>query len=157
MGGSDDPSNLVKVTVEQHALLHKQLWEDLKDIRDYYAWKGLSGQNVDKLKLTCSLGGKIGSKKLLGKPKSLEHKKSLSEVNLGKKLSDETKKKLSDALIGNKSPFHKKYEIIDPTGKKYIVDGLNKFCRDNNLSQGNMSEVANGARQQHKGWKCKLL
>ena len=37
MGGTDDADNLVVVTVEQHALLHKQLWEDLGNIKDYYA------------------------------------------------------------------------------------------------------------------------
>lgn len=31
MGGTDDPSNLVEVTVEQHALLHKQLWKECCD------------------------------------------------------------------------------------------------------------------------------
>ena len=29
MGGTDDPSNIVIVTIEEHANLHKQLWEDL--------------------------------------------------------------------------------------------------------------------------------
>lgn len=44
MGGTDDPSNLIKVTVEQHALLHKKLWEDLGHQEDYIAWQCLSGQ-----------------------------------------------------------------------------------------------------------------
>lgn len=44
MGGSDDPSNLVTVTVEEHAALHKQLWEDLGHWQDKIAWQMLSGQ-----------------------------------------------------------------------------------------------------------------
>jgi hypothetical protein len=44
MGGSNDASNLVCVTVEQHAELHKQLWEDLGHEQDKIAWHFLSGQ-----------------------------------------------------------------------------------------------------------------
>lgn len=44
MGGSDDPSNLKKVTVEQHAEEHRLLWEEHNHQEDYIAWKALSGQ-----------------------------------------------------------------------------------------------------------------
>jgi len=44
MGGTDDPENLIEVTVEQHAELHKQLWEELGHWEDELAWKALSGQ-----------------------------------------------------------------------------------------------------------------
>lgn len=44
MGGTDDPSNIAIVTIEQHAQLHKQLWEDLGHWQDELAWRGLSGQ-----------------------------------------------------------------------------------------------------------------
>ena len=27
MGGTDDPSNLIKLTIEEHAEAHKKLWE----------------------------------------------------------------------------------------------------------------------------------
>jgi len=43
MGGSDDPSNLVKLTVEEHALAHKKLYEEHGLKEDYLAWKGLEG------------------------------------------------------------------------------------------------------------------
>lgn len=57
MGGSNDLSNLVTVTIEQHAALHKQLWEDLGHWQDYVAWKVLSGQmtnseaNIEKIRM----------------------------------------------------------------------------------------------------------
>ncbi len=44
MGGSDDPSNLVEVTIEEHANLHKQLWEELGHWQDKVAWLALSNQ-----------------------------------------------------------------------------------------------------------------
>lgn len=43
-GGSDDPSNLVHLTVEEHAEAHKKLWEQYDRWQDKIAWKTLSGQ-----------------------------------------------------------------------------------------------------------------
>lgn len=43
MGGSDDPSNLVELTIEEHAEAHKKLYEKYGYREDYIAWKGLSG------------------------------------------------------------------------------------------------------------------
>jgi hypothetical protein len=44
MGGTNEPSNIIEVTVEEHANLHKNLWETHNHWEDYVAWKGLSGQ-----------------------------------------------------------------------------------------------------------------
>lgn len=43
-GGSDDPSNLVLLTIEEHAKAHRLLYEEHGRLGDFYAWKGLSGQ-----------------------------------------------------------------------------------------------------------------
>jgi len=65
MGGSNEPENLVEVTVTQHAMFHfcnYQLWSNEED---KIAWKMLSGQiNVDEAKqkakiLGCIRGGQI--------------------------------------------------------------------------------------------------
>lgn len=42
-GGSDDPSNLIKLTVEEHAEAHRKLWEEHGRWQDELAWKSLSG------------------------------------------------------------------------------------------------------------------
>ena len=44
MGGTDDPSNLVDLTVEQHAEAHRLLYEEHGKEEDRLAWLGLSGQ-----------------------------------------------------------------------------------------------------------------
>jgi CRISPR/Cas system CMR subunit Cmr4 (Cas7 group RAMP superfamily) len=44
MGGSDDPENLIELTIEEHADAHRILFEKYGKIEDYWAWKGLSGQ-----------------------------------------------------------------------------------------------------------------
>jgi len=47
MGGSDEPSNLIELTIEEHADAHKKLWEEHGLYEDYLAWTGLS-KMVDK-------------------------------------------------------------------------------------------------------------
>lgn len=44
MGGTDDPSNLVELTVEEHAEAHRKLYEEHKNWQDKIAWLSLSGQ-----------------------------------------------------------------------------------------------------------------
>jgi group I intron endonuclease len=46
------------------------------------------------------------------------------------------------------------WTIIHPDGTPEEVLSLTSFCKKNNLSQGNMTEVANGKRKQHKGFRC---
>jgi len=44
MGGSDDPSNLIQLTIEEHALAHLKLYEEYGKVEDLWAYKLLSNQ-----------------------------------------------------------------------------------------------------------------
>jgi hypothetical protein len=46
MGGTDDPSNLVELTIEDHAEAHKKLWEEYGCLADKIAWECLSGRCI---------------------------------------------------------------------------------------------------------------
>lgn len=49
-GGTDDPSNLIKLTIEEHAEAHRKLWEEHGRWQDYAAYMSLSNQvNKDEL------------------------------------------------------------------------------------------------------------
>lgn len=97
-GGTDDPSNLVYLTVEQHAEAHRVLWETYGRIQDWRAWNGLSRQigREEILKQIYSENGKRAGvsnkgrtphnkgipmseeqKQKLRRPKSEEHKAAL--------------------------------------------------------------------------------
>ena len=60
-GGTDDPTNLVSLTVEEHANAHKLLYEEFGRTQDKVAWLSLSGQ-LGKLE-TISAVRYLGSKK----------------------------------------------------------------------------------------------
>ena len=48
MGGSDDPSNLIELTIEEHAKAHFDLWKKFGRIEDKIAWECLSGRNLSE-------------------------------------------------------------------------------------------------------------
>ena len=107
MGGTDDPSNLITLTVEEHALAHKKIYEEHGKREDYLAWKALSKQigNEEIWLRRSSIGGRNN----MGKPKSEEHRKKLSK-SVSKYLTgkykegghgEELKRKISESMKGN--------------------------------------------------------
>ena len=172
IGGTDDDSNLIELTIEEHANAHHQLYKQYGRLEDKLAWLGLSGQigkdeilkqiamaqkgkkkpedfgekisafrktfkysEESKLKMSLTKKGKVLSKK---------HRENISIANIGKKQPESQKIKVAEALS-------KKYELIGPNGQTFIIKNLNKFCRENNLDQGNMS------RNLVRGWICKKI
>jgi len=158
MGGSDDKTNLVTVTIEKHAELHKQLWEDLGFWQDHVAWKMLSGQITRKeaIKIAQSEGAKNRKKRygkenhFYGRSHTEETKNAISKKKMGSVPPNK-------GMVGAESKTSKFYEITDPVGNVYIIKGLSEFCRRNNLSDGAMSQVALGKFKQHKQYKCRRL
>ena len=154
MGGTDDPSNIVKLTIEEHAEAHKLLYEKYGHKEDELAWKGLA-KLIDKKELLHELFVLAGKKSRPPK----DHK-----ANLGRKWSDEYKKNMSERTKGiKKTQEHKKkisesksriWLIISPSGEKQTIKNLNFFCKENNLSSTKMSLVAAGIRKHHKGFYC---
>lgn len=66
MGGNDEQSNLVRLSIDEHAKEHQKLFEQYGKQEDFIAWKALSGQiSVPEIKrlsqlVGASKGGKIG-------------------------------------------------------------------------------------------------
>ena len=64
MGGSDESSNIIELTIEEHAQAHKELYEQYGKNEDRLAWLMLTGQSKDPefASKKASLGGKIQGK-----------------------------------------------------------------------------------------------
>jgi hypothetical protein len=88
MGGSDDPSNLVELTVVDHALAHKQLFEEHGKKQDRLAWLALSGY-LSKEEI-------IEAKSKL--PKSDQMRSKLSKSKIGSTIPTNIRKKISETL-----------------------------------------------------------
>ena len=61
MGGTDDPENLVELTIEEHAEAHRLLWEEHGKKEDWLAWQGLAGM-IDKDQLVHEVLSNAGKK-----------------------------------------------------------------------------------------------
>lgn len=55
--------------------------------------------------------------------------------------------------VDYRGKYEKKYIIIYPDGHSEIIQGMARFCRENNLNSGNMIAIARGKRKQHKGFR----
>ena len=65
LGGTDDPDNLVELTIEEHAEEHRKLYEEYGRWEDYIAWQGLSGMMSKEQVIAQMLkeAGKLGAAK----------------------------------------------------------------------------------------------
>ena len=171
-GGTDDPSNLVELTIEEHAEAHRVLYETYGRNEDRWAWLGLTGQiGKDEILRQIAMAQK-GVKKPEGFGEKIsafrktfkyseESKKKMSDAKKGKPLSPEQREKLRQANIGKKQSDYqkqrametrqKKYLLTNPDGDSFEVLNLSKFCRENGFDQANM------CMSRVKGWTCKKV
>lgn len=84
MGGTDDPSNLIKLSIEEHAEAHRILYEEHGRWEDKLAWKALSGQigKEDIIREKLIEAGKKSS--CAGVIRSKEYREKMSSVKKGK-------------------------------------------------------------------------
>lgn len=105
----------------------------------------------------------------LGRTFSEEARRNNSQAQKGKVLSKECRRKISLALTGQNHPNYgktrskatckkisktlaRKWEVINPKGISQIVENLDRFCKDNELTSTCMYRVASGKQSHHKGW-----
>lgn len=102
----------------------------------------------------------------LDRKHSAEHIKKFREAMQGRAPSEETMRAASEASrsrvwsqasrdkLGQSRA--KTYRFLSPNDIVYDVTNLRKFCRDHDLNNGAMSQVANGRKPQYKGWRLPL-
>lgn len=79
MGGTDDPSNIQRLTLQEHADAHRLLWEAYGKLQDKVAWLMLSGRTEEA---------------------EVARRALTSEYMRTRVVSDETKRRLSVAKKG---------------------------------------------------------
>ncbi len=133
IGGTDDPFNIVLLTVEEHAEAHRKLYEEYGRWQDKIAWKTLSGQiTKTEASVEASRLANIGNKNASG----INHRGGRPK---GWKLtSEETRIKLRISHLGNTSRLgtggrsfhteeHKQKMSKLMTGRKKIIDTEGKI------------------------------
>ena len=182
MGGSDEPENLIELPLWAHIEVHRRLYEVYGKLEDKIAYCMLSGKTEEAEKLRVKLANKEFQLWLKEKPEEVEKwKQNISNTLKGKRyLPDEHYKKVGNLLrdkprtqeVKDKISKAKKgkewvesqwktrtstYEVTKPNGEVVVVQGLNKFCKEEGISAPNLCAVAKGRLKQHKGYRARLI
>jgi len=158
MGGSNSPSNLILMTVKEHAQAHLELYNQHNKIEDWYAYQALSGQiTSDEARR-----GVVRERMITNNPsKNPETIKKILKSREWYRPSEETKKKTSAALLGKKKADTsnmnkdkaKTYLVTTPNGDELHITNLRQFCEQHRLTESLMYKVASGNRNHHKKYK----
>ena len=128
-------------------IVNSELWANLREENGIDGWiKGMARPPGSE-----ETRKKIG-KGQIGKKHSLEHCKHISKSHKGICFSKEHCENIAKAQIRKQ-----KWLVTAPNGNEQIINGLYKFCMENNLNTGNMIHVSRGKYKHHKGWKCQKM
>lgn len=152
MGGSDDPSNLIELTVEEHAHAHKVLFETHGHEYDRIAWLALSGQlsmsesaqlaQLEGARRGSSLGGAITGKK----NKETGHLSNIFQIGLDKINSLPEEERLEIRKQGGRVQGRKNAE----TG---WISTLGSITGKQNVESGHWAECTKLATEAKRGKK----
>jgi hypothetical protein len=145
MGGSDDPSNLIELTVEEHAAAHKKLYEQHGHWQDKIAYEALSGQigkdeAIQEARGAANRGKKRTPEQIerirqaaIERNKRWKESGRMDEINAKRSASHKGKVKTPEHVFNNtQSRVSKRYTHSEETRNK-ISDAL----------KGNKNRVVN--------------
>lgn len=169
-GGTDAPENLYVCSPS----FHTEIWHDGDQ---FTLWAALGGRTANEMhkqngtwnydpnfqkrsasiRYTVFRESEVQSK--LGKRGAAICKDLGVNACFDKSIHERMKDPVLDAERRQKirEKNSKDWEIISPEGVSYRVRNLSAFCKENGLNAGKMTEVANGKRGHHKGFKCVRL
>tara|TARA_Y100001960_G_scaffold281336_1_gene314857 strand:+ start:1585 stop:2130 length:546 start_codon:yes stop_codon:yes gene_type:complete len=148
-GGSDDPSNIKELTIEEHAEAHKKLFFIYGRWEDEVAWLGLSRQIGKEEIIRRSITHKGKDNGMYGKKHTDETKAHLSKVRKGRKWTKRKRESSKGKQVGEKNSFWGKKHTQETKdnirqqalGRKHTEEAKKK-----------MSEAKKGSKQteEHK-------
>jgi hypothetical protein len=107
-GGTDDPTNLVELTIAEHADAHRILYEEHGRWQDYVAWQGLLGLMTEEERMTIMYNARKGEGNFFyGKTHTEETKKKISANRKGKGIGVKQSKEWINKrkLVGESNPM----------------------------------------------------
>lgn len=149
MGGTDDPTNLVELTIEEHAEAHRLLYEQHGRWQDRVAWQGLAGLvGHDEILKEMNAARRGAGHPFYGKTRSTETKQKISDALKGHAISDETRKIWRDQRKGRMVSEETRQKISASSKGKIISDEHREILRrpksaehKEKISAGNKGKV----------------
>ena len=139
-GGAEDESNIVLLTVEEHAESHRQLWLGFGSKKDWLAWQGLSKQ-IGKEEIIKRLCSHPGSEHPLYGVTGAAH------PCYGMKRTQKTKDAISSALKNHKRTSTHTARLNSRFSESYLKNVAGRIARrwEVTYSDGTKEEIRNAA------------
>jgi hypothetical protein len=136
MGGTNDPSNLIELTPDEHAEAHRKLYEEHGRWQDRVAWIGLAGlaTKAEHVAMLLSEAGKKGASMQLGKKRG---KYNPGNYNNRK---------------GANNPSAKEFVVVHPDGTKEKIKALKTWCEAKGLNYNSFYNQCVGRKKSHNGY-----
>ena len=138
IGGSNDTSNLIELTPDEHADAHRKLYEEHGRWQDKLAWIGLAklASKEEHVRMLLSAAGKKGA--------------AISNVK-GKKYNTD-KIKATGIRKGVNNPAAKEFTVVLPDGTHEHVKALKTWCESKVLNYNSFYNQCVGRKKSHKGY-----
>lgn len=140
IGGSNKKDNLVNLTPKEHFICHKILIKitegEHKKKMSFALWRMCNGKHdvfKTSFRYNFARNSFIESRKF--HKHTPETKEKISKAHKGKPKPNSVLPAIAREINGRTAIW----EVTTPTGEKLILDGISQFCKDNNISQGNLS------------------
>ena len=134
IGGTDDPSNLVELTPQEHADAHHLLWCLHKRDEDRAAWEGLSG---------IARGGHLLSRIAHANWNNPNYRSKMMETSPSKSRKVSAARRKASPVYSFK---HDDGQVV--TGRLIEIQESYPY-----LSRAKLCMVAKGQKPQYKGWR----
>jgi hypothetical protein len=156
-GGTDDPSNIIELTVEEHAEAHRLLFEQYGRWQDKVAWKGLSGQidNKEIIRRLQSEGGKRNkglkrtakqnrenSERLTGRKLPEEHCINIGQGHIGITHTEDAKRKISEGNLGKTRSDEQKNNISNSLMGRKLTEEHKRNMSESRSGTGHWMWIA---------------
>jgi NUMOD3 motif len=156
MGGTDDPNNLVELTIEEHAEAHRLLYEQHGRWQDRVAWQGLAGLvGHDEILKKMNAAQRGAGHPFYGKSRSIETKQKISQALKGHTVSEETRNTWSEQRKGRKVSNETRQKISAGNKGKVISEEHREILRQpksvehkEKISAGNKGKVRSDEAKQ---------
>ena len=140
MSGTDDPSNLIELTPDEHAEAHRKLYEEHGRWQDKVAWIGLAklASKEEHVQMLLSAAGKKGAAISNSKRKGIKY--------------NTDKIKATGIRKGVNNPAAKEFTVVHPDGTHEQVKALKTWCESLGLNYNSFYNQCVGRKKSHKGY-----
>ena len=140
MGGTDESSNLIELTVEEHAEAHRLLYEQHGNWQDNVAWKALSG-HIGKEEIIHQMHKNMNK----GRIPSEETREKMAAAKRGRKISDEHKKALNEGRRNSKNSEKHLLALSIANKGKIITEEQRKKSSETRKRNNDTKKLASNA------------